>query len=184
MPDVEDFTAFVHSQQKRLSEKNHHFLHNHGAYSHWIWNPDDATLTFRESGRPTLSIDVTLVGTTVEDSWEWSWGNPNVSEQLRMGMDQVRKFGLEHGYEKLSTPFLTCDADTGQEMTAVAAHILSAQGSYRFSTGESCCYLIYRSVREIHETAPAPQDVVCPSEVATGEALAPLPIFKNCHDSK
>lgn len=145
----ESFLEFVHPLQLRLAEKNCHFRLRYGSYSNWKWDPDLATLTFSEPGECDLEIDVTLVGTSVENSWEWSWSNPNVGAALKRDMDEVRAFGELHNYETLTSPFLECDPDTGLEMTAVAAHLLDAQGSYHFSTGESDCYLIYRAIREI-----------------------------------
>jgi hypothetical protein len=43
-------------------------------------------------------------------------------------MDKVREFGVENGYDKLTTPLLGADDYTGWEMTAVAEHVLNALG--------------------------------------------------------
>jgi hypothetical protein len=151
----DDFLEFLHPLQLRLSEKNNQFHMRYGSHSNWRWDPDEATLTFSEPGEPDLLIEITLVGTSVEDSWEWSWANPNVEPPLKRDMDQVRDFGNAHGYPLLTEQFLTCDPDTGQEMTAVAAHILNALGSYHFSTGESVCHLIFREIHEPQIETPS-----------------------------
>jgi hypothetical protein len=147
----DDFWEFVHPLMLRLRQKNERVRQQYGDYSQWDWDPDAATLTFRERGQPDLCVDVTLVGTTEGGSWEWSWANPNISPDLKRDMEQIPAFGEAHGYQRLSLPFLKSGQETGLEMTAVTAHVLNAPGSFFFSTGDGYCYLVYRKIRVARE---------------------------------
>lgn len=143
------FKEFIKQLRLRLKEKNRRFEEHCGPYSKWLWNPDEATLTFRRPGQSDLQVDVTLVGTIVEESWEWSWANPNIPERLQGDIHLLRDYGQAQGIPQLTEPFLSCRAETGAEMTALAAEVLGALGSWHFPAGESYCYLVYRSIREV-----------------------------------
>jgi len=149
---IEDsFNEFLQPLVQRLESKNDHFREIYGPYRHWGWDPEAVTLTFSDSAKTTLRIDVTVVGTVEDDSWEWSWANPNFEPEVIRGMESVREFGEAHGYRRLTTDFLIAKDQTGWEMTAVAAHILNALGAYRFPTQGGYCYLIYRKIEEVAE---------------------------------
>jgi uncharacterized protein DUF6882 len=64
-------------------------------------------------------------------------------------MGRVREFGETSGYEQLTSEFLDVDEYIGWNMTAVAAHVLDALGSYRFPTENGHCYLVYRNIEVI-----------------------------------
>ena len=145
---VDDFREFVVPLLERLQEKNDRIRAHYGVYATWDWDPDEATLTFRDPAKHDLRIDVTLVGTTEDRSWEWSWANPNIDPSLKRDMEQVREFGQEHGYRHLVEPFVETDQEGGLELTAVATHVLNALGSFYFGTGDGFCYLIYRKLHE------------------------------------
>jgi hypothetical protein len=130
-------------------DKNKRFQEHYGLHEHYYWDPESVTLTFSDSTKLTLRIDVTVVGSTEGDSWQWSWANRNYEARSKLDMEKVREFGDVNGYDKLTSAFLDADEHTGWEMTAVAAHILNAPGAYRFPTEDGFCYIIYRKIEEI-----------------------------------
>jgi len=138
-------------------DKNKQFEKRYGEHNRWDWDDEAVALTFSDPENPTLRIDVTVVGTTQGDSWEWSWANPNFEARSKLGMDQVRDFGQVNGYQKMVSAFLDADDFTGWEMTAVAAHLLNSPGAYRFPTAKGHCYLIYRNIEEIPKPADPPK---------------------------
>ncbi|MGA2278362.1 MAG: DUF6882 domain-containing protein [Terracidiphilus sp.] len=143
------FREFLHPVVHELMDKNERFFERYGQHSRWDWDDEAITLTFSDQVLPTLRIDVTLVGSTEGDSWEWSWANSNYETRSKLGMEKVRDFGQTNGFDKLTSAFLDADEFTGWEMTAVAAHILDALGAYRFPTEQGYCYLLYRKIEEI-----------------------------------
>jgi hypothetical protein len=142
------FQDIVHPLFHELMEKNDLFLKRYGRHAHWDWDDVASTLTFTDPERLALRIHVSVVGTTQEDSWEWSWANRNIDPHTKVDIIKVREFGETNGFEKLTSAFLTADEYTGWEMTAVAAHILDAPGAYSFPTEHGRCFLIYRTVAE------------------------------------
>jgi hypothetical protein len=118
-------------------------------HARWNWDDERSTLTFSDPEKIALEIDVSIVGSTEGNSWEWAWANANIPPENKINIEKVRELGEAQGYEKLTTAFLEADEYTGWEMTAVAVHVLNAPGSYRFPTDRGYCYLVYRNIREI-----------------------------------
>jgi hypothetical protein len=145
----EDFEEVLHALVHESIEKNDRFWNQYGNYKRWDWDADAVTISFSDPEKPTLRIDVTVVGTTKGNCWQWTWANRNFESRSKVGMEKVREFGEVHGYRPLTTAFIDADDNTGWEMTSVAVHVLNAQGSYRFPTDEGHCYLIYRQVEVI-----------------------------------
>jgi hypothetical protein len=146
------FWEFVHPLFHELMDKNERFEEQYGSHAQYDWDDEAVTLTFSDPILPTVRIDVTVVGSTEGDSWEWSWANANYEDRSKLGIERVRQFGEANGYEKLTSAFLNADEDTGWEMTAVAAHLLDALGAYRFPTDAGHCYLIYKTIQQISMT--------------------------------
>lgn len=150
----DDFREFVWHLLERMAEKNERIREHFGAHDRWDWDPEHALLTFFDHGKATLRAEVTLAGTTEGRFWEWSWANPNIDPLLRRDMERVREFGESRGYRLLTEPFVEADKEAALELTAVAAHVLNALGSFYCATGDGFCFLIYRKVEE-SEAAPA-----------------------------
>jgi len=152
MKNDEAFQDFIHPFTHEIIGKNERNEALYGRHVRWDWDEEKSLLTFSDPDNSTLRIKVTVVGTTEGDSWQWSWANPNFEAHEKLGMEQVREFGKSTGYEQLISPFAKADEYTGWEMTAVAAHVLDALGSYRFPTDDGYCYLVYRKI----EVVPKP----------------------------
>ena len=165
-----NFSEFVLPLVRRLDEKNQHFSERYGIHRHWDWDPETSTLTFFDPVRPTLRVEVAVVGTTQDGSWEWSWANPNIDDAEKRDVARVREFGAAHGYESLTQPFVQADKNTGWAMTAVSAHVLNAPGAFHFSTGNGECYLLYRAIQGKGNAALAAG--VCHTTVRSSTRLA------------
>ena len=143
------FNEFVHPLFHELMGKNERFKEQYGPHARWDWDDEAVTLTFSDPVKATVRVDVTVVGTTEGESWEWSWANRNIEARSTQDMGKIRAFGEANGYDKLTSAFLEADEYTGWEMTAVAAHILGALGAYRFPTDDGYCFVVYRKIEEI-----------------------------------
>jgi hypothetical protein len=140
------FKDFLHPLVHESKDKNDRFWEQHGDYQSWYWDHEAVTLTFSDPAKPTLKVDVSVVGTTKGDRWQWTWANRNFEPRSWIGVEKVRAYGEANSFEKLTTPFLDADEYFGWEMTSIAVHILDALGSYRFPTDEGFCYLVFRNV--------------------------------------
>jgi hypothetical protein len=143
------FEDFAHPLVHESQAKNDRFREKFGQFARWDWDDERSTLTFSDPQKPALEIDVSIVGTTQGDQWEWSWANKNIPPHSKLDMEKVRDFGEANGYDKLTSAFLESDEYTGWEMTSVAVNILGASGSYRFPTDHGYCYLVYRKITEL-----------------------------------
>lgn len=140
------FNEFLHPLVHELMDKNKVFKNRYGDHARWDWDDEEVTLTFTDPVLDAVRVDVSVVGSTEGNSWEWSWANSNCESRSKRDIELVREFGVANGYEMLTSAFLDADEYTGWEMTAVAAHILDAPGAYRFPTEKGYCYLVYRKI--------------------------------------
>ena len=143
------FEEFAHPLVHESQEKNDRFRVKYGQHARWDWDDERSTLTFSDPERPSLEIDVSIVGTTQGEQWEWSWANKNIPQANKVDIEKVREFGESNGFDKLTKDFLDADEYTGWEMTSIAVHVLGAKGSYRFPTDQGFCYLVYRNIKTL-----------------------------------
>ena len=61
--------------------------------------------------------------------------------QCKELMDQVRTFGDEKGWDRLTTLFLEFDQFVGWECVAIASHVLDAIGVYRCGNAEDAVWV-------------------------------------------
>jgi hypothetical protein len=87
------FREFLHPIFHKLMDKNNQFFERYGRHVRWDWDDVAATLTFSDPVLPTVRIDVTVVGSTEGNSWEWSWANPNYQAYSKRDMEKIREFG-------------------------------------------------------------------------------------------
>lgn len=149
------FLDFVEPLVQRLRERNRIFHQNYGEHRFWDWNPDTVRLTYYDPVLKPVQIDVSIVGTLQNFSWEWSWANPNIAEAAKIDMDKVRDFGLRHSYQVLIDSCSEGGEEAGIQMTAVAVHVLNAPGSFHFDTGRGLCFVLYRKILSLEELDPS-----------------------------
>lgn len=97
----------------------------------WDYSLDDCTLTFSEEGKPKVVCDIRAVGSVHGNSWEWSWGNPNLPEACKRRVEEIRTLGEEKGWTQLTSLFLENDEFLGWELASIAAHVLEGVAAYR-----------------------------------------------------
>ena len=102
-----------------------------GKWPRWDYSMDDATLIFSEEGKAKVICSIEVAGSTTPDSWQWSWGNKNIPESCKKRMSEVRAFGEEKQWIRLTTLFLGSDQYVGWECATVASHILGGIGVYK-----------------------------------------------------
>jgi hypothetical protein len=102
-----------------------------GRWPRWDCDLETETLTFSKGDSVQVTADILVVGTVHGPQWEWAWGNPNLPPGSRGRMEILRQFGEEKHWAKLTTLFMEGDECLGVELTAIAEHILGAEGAYR-----------------------------------------------------
>jgi hypothetical protein len=131
-----EYEAFRHARVHESMARNDAWLEkfNIGKWPRWDYDPEAETLRFSENGKTKVIADIVTAGLISQGSWEWSWGNPNITVRSREMMEKVREFGEEREWPKLTTLFVENDEHLGWEFSAISAHLLDAEGVY-------CCPL-------------------------------------------
>lgn len=150
----EEYESFRHACVHEAMAKNDIWLEKYriNDWPRWDYSIEDATLTFSENNKAKVVCEIQIVGMTAKDNWEWSWGNPNLPDACRHRIQEVRKFGEEKNWEKLTTLFLDNDEYLGWECTAIANHVLDGIGSYRCpeSDGSGFVYVVILSSKFVN----------------------------------
>jgi hypothetical protein len=121
-----------------------------GSFNRYDYDVDIGQLTFSDGGRPKVSADIQVVGTTGRKDWLWSWANDHWPAASVEDMQRVRQYGVEHGIEELTADFVVSEDlnGLGWHFSAVAARILDAVGAYRAPRdGEGAVFFTLRSIR-------------------------------------
>jgi len=118
----------------------------------WDYSMEEGTLTFSEEGKPKVICDMQVVGSTQGESWEWSWGNINFPIACRQRIQEVKAFGEEKQWEKLTSLFLENDEFLGWECVAISNHVLNGIAAYRCPSRREgdFIYLVILSSRFVH----------------------------------
>lgn len=122
-----------------------------GKFERFDYDQETATIVFSDRGHPVLEADILIVGSTSKESgtWRWAWDNPSVLEGARAGLENVAEFGRSIGAEKLTRASWPGDEHDGWEMTAIAAHLLGADGAYRVPDEGGALFLLLSDVQRI-----------------------------------
>lgn len=143
---IDESTAYLQSRQDRLFAS---FGLND--YDRYDWDQDTGLVSFSRAGRPGLVAEFQMAGSTstLSETWLWSWANPSIDERLKHRLRQVRTFGDQHRYLKLSCAKWTAGEVDGWEMTSIAARMLGAAGAYRSPHEHGCSFLLLWNISTI-----------------------------------
>lgn len=142
-----------HDAVHQLQEKNARLKSEFrlGTWPRFDYDVDSGTLIFSQHGVAKVVAEIQIVGTTSfkAGNWLWSWANSHWPADRVTDARLVRAFGEEHGICELTHENVE-DADLnalGWELTAVAARVTDAIGTYRPPREEGGgLYLTYKSM--------------------------------------
>ncbi len=123
----------VHQLQEKNARLNATF--KLGDWQRFDYDINAGTLVFSEHGAPRVIAEIQIMGTTSFQSgnWLWAWANTSLPPNSVADARLVRAFGEEHRIPELTQ---TCVENEdlnglGWELTAIAARVTNAAGSYR-----------------------------------------------------
>ena len=127
-PLVSKAVRELSDRQARLEEKFEISRHER-----WDWDQETCRIVFSNSGVPAVTARIQFVGSisTTSDTWLWSWANPSFEPHTSEDLQKVRDYGEGKDFASLTVPKWPGEEVDGWEMTAVAAHLLDAEGAYR-----------------------------------------------------
>jgi len=140
-----EYEIYRHARVHESMDRNERWMEQFkiGSWPRWDRDFVSSTLTFSENGDPKVIADIVVTGTVHGNEWEWAWGNPHLPAESQAQMGVVRDFGANKNWPKLTTLFLESDEYLGWELTAIAAHILEADGVYRCPDSDSPENFVY-----------------------------------------
>jgi hypothetical protein len=152
-----EYETYRHARVHESMKRNEAWLENFriGSWPHWEYDHERSRLVFSDQGLARVVADVVVLGTVDKNGtrWEWSWGNPNFSEDTREKMGRIRQLGEERDWAKLTTLFMDNDEYLGWEFASISAHVLDAEGTYRCPDSENCgdfAYLLVFNTRFVN----------------------------------
>lgn len=136
----------LHEKNNVLSEK--YELGKHGRYD---WDQEKGELVFSNNGIPAVVAKVDFVGSfsSKSNTWLWAWANFYLLENVRTKVVEVRNFGEEHGFPRLTTAKWFAEAPDAWEMSAIAAHVLDAEGVYRSPSENGGLFMVIREISKV-----------------------------------
>lgn len=148
---LESWQDFVEGCRADLQRKQDALAANFDVWKHerWDWNQASGEIVFSNGGVPAVIATIAFVGSlsTRSNTWLWSWANDSLDPAVVGRMASVRDVGEALNRPRLSVPKWPADEHDGWDMTAVAAHVLEADGAYRTPTGSGFLYMTLSDVR-------------------------------------
>ncbi|MGC3945442.1 MAG: hypothetical protein QM762_13165 [Chryseolinea sp.] len=102
------------------------------SYESWFYNQATGLLTF-STGENELNFRYLDIGSYSEKSntWKWSWDNEHTLDNVKEGVDVIRKFGSDHGHTKLTIGYFKSSEVEAWEFVAIGARLCNGIGVYR-----------------------------------------------------
>lgn len=140
-----EYETWAHDRIHESIERNDLWLKSYKIrdWPRWDYSLECCTLTFSKDGVSQVICDIQAIGSSLNDSWEWSWGNKNLPEACKTRLREVREFGESKGWSKLTSLFLENSEYLGWELASVTSHLLNAQAVYRCPDSETPGYFLY-----------------------------------------
>jgi hypothetical protein len=92
------------------------------------WNLDRAELVFISKGSPIVRADLQFLGSVTgrAGTWLWGWANESIPQAATNRLDEIRRYGEEQGFPKLTEAEWVPEGDDGHDVMLVSACIIGA----------------------------------------------------------
>lgn len=135
-------------EELQLKTKGHVEAWGLDRISRWDLNQDVGRLVFSFEDGLLVVAPAQIIGTynSEQRTWLWAWDNPSVEEKLKRDALKVRKYGEEHGIERLTKAKWVGTEEDAWAMTALAVKLCGEQGAYRGLAGETMVFIAFGPV--------------------------------------
>jgi hypothetical protein len=115
----------------------------------WSVDQDKGTITFTSPKGIRATAPVQFIGTynTLDNTWLWAWANSSLEVALTEHARKVQGYGLEKGYDILTTAKLACPEEQCWELAALACMLAKGQGAYRGPAGTARVFMTFGEVK-------------------------------------
>jgi hypothetical protein len=121
----------------RVKTSSHEAVWGLGKSERWDLRQSDGNLVFTFSDK-TVTCEAQIIGSfdKTKGTWLWAWDNPGVATNRTRASQQLRDYGFQHKYEKLTRAEWKATEEDAWQMVALATLICDAQGAYRGPAGD------------------------------------------------
>jgi hypothetical protein len=111
----------------------------------WSVNQDAGTIVFAAPNGVRAQAPVQIIGSydAQDGSWMWAWDNSSIRAPLVEHAGQVRAYGQQHGFARLTTPSFQCTEESCWELVALAFLLCKANGAYRGPAGVGRVFMTF-----------------------------------------
>ena len=119
------------------------------------WNLERAEMVFSNGGLPIVRANLQAVGSIAgrERSWRWGWANQSIPTVATRRLAEVRRYGQEQGFSKLTEPEWVPEGDDGHDLMIVSASILGAPAFFHDHTGGVALYFVLDGFQRLSDGA-------------------------------
>ena len=145
--------------------KTHQEAWNFGEEEQWHLDLESGELVWRfPEIRASAPAQVIGIYEPEKTTWTWAWADDAIADHLKADALQVKEFGTQRGFYRLSSPEWTGEATEGWYMAAIACWLCNAQGAYRGRMGRGWLFLTFGEVKTTAATC-SPEEAF--TELAT-----------------
>lgn len=131
------------------------------------WDTARAEIVFSTNGVATVRARLHFVGSIAgrERTWLWGWANETIPPEATARLAEVRQYGEEQAFAKLTKPEWVPEGNDGHDVMLVTACILGAPAFFHDHTQGAALFFVLDGFERIApvsgadagpDTAPAP----------------------------
>jgi|SRR6516164_9131139 hypothetical protein len=108
------------------------------------WDTGRAEMVFTSKGAPVARSALQFVGSIAGrlPTWLWGWANDSIPTSATAPLAEVRRYGEEQGFDKLTRPEWVPEGDDGHDVMIVSACILGAPAFFHDHAGGAALYFV------------------------------------------
>jgi hypothetical protein len=108
------------------------------------WDTERAEMVFSSKGAPVARAALQFVGSIAgrPRTWLWGWANDSIPPAATARLAEVRRYGEEQGFDRLTRPEWGPQGDDGHDVMIVAAGILGASAFFHDHAGGAALYFV------------------------------------------
>jgi len=172
-PDA-NFKALLDKAKNDLQAKTaaHQAGWGFGKATRWDLNQADGLLIFTFPDK-TVTCQAQIIGSfdKSKGTWLWGWDNPDIAPNLTTVSRQLRDYGKQHGFGKLTQAEWKGSEQDAWDMAGLATLVCEAQGAYRGPAGDVYVFMTFGTPKIQKKGAEpgAPADGSQPSRSDTNQ---------------
>ncbi len=134
-------------EKLNLKQEIFYKKYNINSYPKWFYDQPAGILTF-SNGEDELNFRYYQVGTfsKTTNTWLWSWDKEDTPKKMKNKLEEVKEFGIKHGFDELTKAYFESSKNIGWEFSSIACELLNGLAAYRPETENLFIFMIIYEV--------------------------------------